>query len=183
MIEGLTKPNPFHETLPALEIWHRRMPPYFPFGETPFMEREISRQIEEDLARGRSSSSSFKVPKPSVDSASSYRLSTPTGLQESRQAQQKNDGILKRVASLATGAADAVMSTFSPAKPRTKYPSAWDLPAVSDAEVRAFFPPRQPSSSIRDRAASPRATCSGTVEDSDEEESDDSEHYMSGGLH
>ncbi|GAB7326116.1 hypothetical protein MBLNU13_g10131t1 [Cladosporium sp. NU13] len=102
MIESLNKPNPFHETLPAPEIWHRRMPPYFPFGETPFMEREISRQIEEDLARG---------------------------LQESRQAQQKNDGILKRVASLATGAADAVRSTFSPAKPRTKYPSAWDLPA------------------------------------------------------
>jgi len=47
------KPNPFHETLPAPEIWHRRMPPYFPFGETPFMEREISRQIEEDLARGK----------------------------------------------------------------------------------------------------------------------------------
>ena len=52
MIESLNKPNPFHETLPAPEIWHRRMPPYFPFGETPFMEREISRQIEEDLARG-----------------------------------------------------------------------------------------------------------------------------------
>jgi hypothetical protein len=53
MIESLNKPNPFHETLPAPEIWHRRMPPYFPFGETPFMEREISRQIEEDLARGK----------------------------------------------------------------------------------------------------------------------------------
>lgn len=51
-IPSLNKPNPFHETLPAPEIWHRRMPPYFPFGETPFMEREISRQIEEDLARG-----------------------------------------------------------------------------------------------------------------------------------
>ena len=47
------KPNPFHTTLPAPEIWHRRMPPYFPFGETPFMEREISRQIEEDLERGK----------------------------------------------------------------------------------------------------------------------------------
>ena len=57
MIESLNKPNPFHETLPAPEIWHRRMPPYLPFGETPFMEREISRQIEEDLARGKRSSS------------------------------------------------------------------------------------------------------------------------------
>jgi hypothetical protein len=59
MISSLNKPNPFHETLPAPEIWHRRMPPYFPFGETPFMEREISRQIEEDLARGKQLPSFF----------------------------------------------------------------------------------------------------------------------------
>jgi hypothetical protein len=52
MIETLGKPNPFHETLPAPEVWHMRMPPYFPFGETPYMEREISRQIDEDLNRG-----------------------------------------------------------------------------------------------------------------------------------
>ena len=74
------------------------------------------------------------------------------------------------------------MSTFSPAKPRVKYPSAWDLPDVSEAEVRALFPPRQ--SSIKDRAKLAKATCSGTLESSEEEEeSDDSEHYMSGGLH
>ena len=169
MIESLNKPNPFHETLPAPEIWHRRMPPYFPFGETPFMEREISRQIEEDLARGKKMSA-VRCPIVTL-------LNPSPGLQESRQAQQKNDGILKRVASLATGAADAVRSTFSPAKPRIKYPSAWDLPAVSDAEVRALFPSQ--SSSIRDRSAS--ATCSGTLDSS--EESDNSEHYMSGGLH
>jgi hypothetical protein len=53
MIESLGKPNPFHETLPAPETWHRRMPPNFPFGETPYMEREISRQIDEDLNRGK----------------------------------------------------------------------------------------------------------------------------------
>ena len=44
--------NLFFETMPGPEVWHRRMPPYFPFGETPFMEREMSRQINEDLARG-----------------------------------------------------------------------------------------------------------------------------------
>jgi hypothetical protein len=44
--------NPFFETMPAPEVWHRRMPPFLPFGETPFMEREMSRQITEDLARG-----------------------------------------------------------------------------------------------------------------------------------
>ena len=69
--------NPFFETMPAPEVWHRRMlvglkflsrscfrhllilvpvnsrPPFLPFGETPFMEREMSRQISEDLARGK----------------------------------------------------------------------------------------------------------------------------------
>ena len=44
--------NPFFETMPAPEVWHRRMPPFLPFGETPFMEREMSRQITEDLAKG-----------------------------------------------------------------------------------------------------------------------------------
>lgn len=52
MVEELNKRNTFHETLPAPELWHRNMPPYFPFGETPFMEQEISRQIDEDLRRG-----------------------------------------------------------------------------------------------------------------------------------
>jgi hypothetical protein len=47
------KKNPFFETMPAPEVWHRRMPAVLPFGETPFMEREMSRQISEDLARGK----------------------------------------------------------------------------------------------------------------------------------
>ena len=50
------KPNPFFELMPAPEVWHRRMPNVFPFGETPFMERELSRQINEDLARGKEAS-------------------------------------------------------------------------------------------------------------------------------
>jgi hypothetical protein len=96
-------------------------------------------------------------------------------MEESRQAQHKNDGILKRVASFATGAADAVRSTFSPSKPRRKYPSPWDLPPVSEAEMR-----RSSQASIRDRSES--VTCSGTLDDSGEE-SENSDHYMSGGLH
>ncbi|KAI6795383.1 hypothetical protein KC332_g13943 [Hortaea werneckii] len=44
------RPNPFFETMPAAEVWHQRMPPFFPFGETPYLERVKSRQIEEDLA-------------------------------------------------------------------------------------------------------------------------------------
>jgi hypothetical protein len=48
--------NPFFETMPAPEVWHRRMAPFLPFGETPFMEREMSRQISADLSRGKSMS-------------------------------------------------------------------------------------------------------------------------------
>ena len=44
--------NPFFETMPGAEIWHRRMPHFLPFGETPYMEKVMSRQISEDLARG-----------------------------------------------------------------------------------------------------------------------------------
>ena len=47
------KKNPFFETMPGPEVWHRRMPPYFTFGETPFMERDMSRQINEDLSGGK----------------------------------------------------------------------------------------------------------------------------------
>ena len=51
-IAALDRPNPFYETLPAAEVWHRRMPPYFPFGETPYMETVMSEQIDADLKRG-----------------------------------------------------------------------------------------------------------------------------------
>ncbi|KAK3711717.1 hypothetical protein LTR37_009494 [Vermiconidia calcicola] len=47
------KKNPFFETMPAPEVWHRRMPPYLPFGETPFMEAELSKQINKDLSKGK----------------------------------------------------------------------------------------------------------------------------------
>ncbi|KAK5162978.1 uncharacterized protein LTR77_011033 [Saxophila tyrrhenica] len=46
------KRNPFFESMPAPEVWHRRMPPYFPFGETPYMEQVMSNQISADLAKG-----------------------------------------------------------------------------------------------------------------------------------
>lgn len=53
MISALNKCNPFHETLPAPEVWHRRMPPYFNFGETPYMQSLVSQQIQEDLDRSK----------------------------------------------------------------------------------------------------------------------------------
>lgn len=49
------KKNPFFKKMPEPEIWHRNMPPFFPFGETPFMERVKSIEISTDLARSESS--------------------------------------------------------------------------------------------------------------------------------
>ncbi|KAI5370978.1 hypothetical protein Slin14017_G018570 [Septoria linicola] len=43
--------NPFFETLPGPEVWHRNMPPFFSFGDTKLMEQIISDQINADLAR------------------------------------------------------------------------------------------------------------------------------------
>jgi hypothetical protein len=49
IIAELKQANRFHETLPAPEVWHRRMRPYFTFGETPYMQQLASDQIQEDL--------------------------------------------------------------------------------------------------------------------------------------
>jgi hypothetical protein len=53
-IPGTNKPNPFFEPMPAPEVWHRRMPAFFSFGETPYMGQVMSDQINEDLARSKS---------------------------------------------------------------------------------------------------------------------------------
>lgn len=58
-IEGTNRKNPFFETMPGPEVWHRRMPPFFPFGETPFIEQEMSRQISADLAKGTRSNTLY----------------------------------------------------------------------------------------------------------------------------
>jgi hypothetical protein len=49
--KGDTKKNPFYEPLPLPEVWHRRMPAVFPFGETPYMMQVVSDQINQDLSR------------------------------------------------------------------------------------------------------------------------------------
>lgn len=66
VIAGTGKLNPFYETMPAPEQWHRNMPPYFPFGETPYMQREMSRQINEDLARGAAGNEVASAPTSGV---------------------------------------------------------------------------------------------------------------------
>jgi hypothetical protein len=55
------RPNAFFETLPGPEIWHRRMPPYFMFGETKYMQQVVSDQINRDLHRGE-----FRSPSPPI---------------------------------------------------------------------------------------------------------------------
>lgn len=60
--KAVEEDNPFHETMPAPEVWHRRMPPVFPFGETPFMARVVSDQINADLSR-----SEYRLSCSSVD--------------------------------------------------------------------------------------------------------------------
>jgi hypothetical protein len=100
-------------------------------------------------------------------------------MEESRQAQRKNDGILKRASSFASGAiigaTDALKNTFSPAKPRTKYPSPWDLPAVSDEEIR-----RKPSSSLKRQAASKQVP---RFQSQDSEDEDGGSDDQTRGLH
>ncbi|KAI5199411.1 hypothetical protein E4T39_06232 [Aureobasidium subglaciale] len=41
--------------LPYPEVWHRKEAARFPYGETPYMERVYSDQIDADLARGKES--------------------------------------------------------------------------------------------------------------------------------
>lgn len=52
-VENKKRPNPFFETMPAPEVWHRRMPPFFMFGETKYMEQKISDDINRDLNRSK----------------------------------------------------------------------------------------------------------------------------------
>ncbi|KAI7154333.1 hypothetical protein KC349_g7728 [Hortaea werneckii] len=58
------RPNPFFETMPGAEVWHQRMPAFFPFGETPYLERLKSQQIEEDLAYDHSKKTSDENSSP-----------------------------------------------------------------------------------------------------------------------
>lgn len=52
-IPVLNADSRFFETLPTPEVWHRRMAPYFTFGETPHMQKLASDQIQDDLQRSK----------------------------------------------------------------------------------------------------------------------------------
>nr|OQO21182.1 hypothetical protein B0A51_12049 [Rachicladosporium sp. CCFEE 5018] len=106
------KHNPFFETLPAPEVWHRRMPPYFPFGETPLMEAYVSRQIDEDLKRG---------------------------VAHDEEVQNRNRSVVGRVFNVGQKAA-SYMGSMVPWKRSEdrRYPPAWSLPDVDDYEIDVF---------------------------------------------
>nr|OQO21339.1 hypothetical protein B0A51_12401 [Rachicladosporium sp. CCFEE 5018] len=106
------KHNPFFETLPSPEVWHRRMPPYFPFGETPLMEAYVSRQIDEDLQRG---------------------------VAHDQEVQNKNRSVVGRVFNAGQKAA-SYMGSMVPWRRSEdrRYPPAWSLPEVDDNEIAVF---------------------------------------------
>ncbi|KAK4935063.1 hypothetical protein LTR28_010450 [Elasticomyces elasticus] len=47
---------------PGEEVWHRRFPPRFPFAETPFIEWEMSCQINRDLGHFKQSAPNPPMP-------------------------------------------------------------------------------------------------------------------------
>ncbi|KAK6430134.1 hypothetical protein LTR95_013717 [Oleoguttula sp. CCFEE 5521] len=106
------KHNPFFETLPAPEVWHRRMPPYFPFGETPLIEAYVSKQIDEDLQRG---------------------------VAHDDEVQNKNRSVVGRVFNAGQKAA-SYMGSMVPWKRSEdrRYPPAWSLPEVEEDEIAVF---------------------------------------------
>ncbi|KAI7512504.1 hypothetical protein KC347_g2402 [Hortaea werneckii] len=122
------RPNPFFETMPAAEVWHQRMPSFFPFGETPYLERVKSQQIEEDLAYDHSKKS---------DESSSPEKSAAAG---------GGGGILEQ----AGQALARIRDVFSPKrtvdqsedleKPiPTPYDPVFALPRVTEEAVEAFM--------------------------------------------
>lgn len=53
--EGLVEysRSPWAEKLPRSEVWHHNLPPYFPFGDTPYMDEAMSQQIHDDLDKSK----------------------------------------------------------------------------------------------------------------------------------
>ncbi|EME87285.1 uncharacterized protein MYCFIDRAFT_169142 [Pseudocercospora fijiensis CIRAD86] len=125
--------NPFFQTMPAAEIWHRRMPPYFPFGETPYMEKVMSDQINADLARSKSfqnknshhlHSLAHKLTNPSSSSSPGHEESTAKPTLPAPQ----SPGILESITSIPGRLAGSISSAFRSPEP----------PAVSAAAAPKF---------------------------------------------
>ncbi|KAM3415925.1 hypothetical protein BST61_g9417 [Cercospora zeina] len=103
--------NPFFETLPGPEVWHRNMPPYFSFGETKYMEQVISDQINRDLNRKHSDGPPKSPTKPTKPTESSKKAP----------------------------AATEVIDEPEPVQPVTKRKDPWELPELTRAEMEAVI--------------------------------------------
>ncbi|RMX98397.1 hypothetical protein D0867_12455 [Hortaea werneckii] len=120
------RPNPFFETMPGAEVWHQRMPSFFPFGETPYLERVKSQQIEEDLAYDHS--------KKTPDEASSPEKSAGGGILE--QAGQA----LARIREVFSPKRTEHQSEALEEKPiPIPYDPVFALPKVTEDAVKAFI--------------------------------------------
>ncbi|CAK1354248.1 unnamed protein product [Cercospora beticola] len=153
--------NPFFETLPGPEVWHRNMPPYFSFGETKYMEQVISDQINRDLNRKHSEppKSPTKPTTESVGLFSTIRKSITSLISPSKQANVVEE--------------EMDVDDEEPMRPLTKRKDQWELPELSAKEKDDLMREArknyqqfvQPTSPTRKRSstsmqASPRAAAS-----------------------
>ncbi|KXT04298.1 hypothetical protein AC578_7904 [Pseudocercospora eumusae] len=149
--EPQDRENPFFQTMPAQEVWHRRMPPYFPFGETPYMEKVMSDQINEDLARGHEEASKKAEFAPQSSSGLLGSISSIPG----RIAGSISSAFRSPERELAE-AADVglpVENFMDIVQPR-QWP--WHLPEISreDVERNAFGTSRKRRAASREPASS-----------------------------
>ncbi|RMY76771.1 hypothetical protein D0863_01717 [Hortaea werneckii] len=131
------RPNPFFETMPAPEIWHQRMPPVFPFGETPYLERVKSRQIEEDLAYDHSKQPSEALsPEKSAAAAAGGGRGGGGILEQAGQALAR----IREVFSPKRTTAEQSSSSEDVEKPvPDPYDPVFALPRVREEDVEAFM--------------------------------------------
>ncbi|KAF2212261.1 hypothetical protein CERZMDRAFT_84637 [Cercospora zeae-maydis SCOH1-5] len=115
--------NPFFETLPGPEVWHRKMPPYFSFGETKYMQQVISDQINRDLNRKHSN-----VPKSPAKPTESVGLLSSVG-----------NSIMSLISPSKQSQAPQAMEVDEPAGPMTKRMDQWELPELTKAEKEAVI--------------------------------------------
>jgi hypothetical protein len=127
--------NPFYETLPGEETWYSRMPHFPPFGETPFMEQQMSREINEDLARGN-----YTTP---IHAHYSLPNIHRAGHEKDQSARRTSSTVIsENLNKLKDAAGSFVTRMFSRTPTPAPEPSAppkirsvWDLPDVDEKEV------------------------------------------------
>lgn len=169
------KKNPFFETMPGPEVWHRRMHRFFPFGETPYMEREMSRQINEDLARGES--------QQLVAWARPWLTRTSGNEQAPSKAGGGIFDSVKSGLSWLSGGSKASTADHN----EQSYASPWALPRVPEAEVEEAAKDVQKimasnSTSLTQKRKASDGNASSRSKRARRQSHGDEEFTMSGGL-